>query len=674
MRGPLQEFQSDDYERPNQPWLCGQSGVPCPVGPGRGEKCPGAKVCHPVRDGDRWVCNRSGARGGPCETGPSPEGECCQVYLCTPLRSMRSRRGRFLFGCLLATLGGLFLLLSSAWRNQALAPGELTSHHAQLFLRGEETQRCASCHAAGDQTFTQWLQHATQDDLAHPSQSELCLECHQNIIAKNEAMWAHNIEPQILLASSDQTVQRRLDPTQKLACATCHREHHGASHDLTLMSDNACQACHQQQYHSFGTDHPEFDNWPTRRRTQIAFDHGAHQTKHYVKEKQEFACASCHEPGRDGGFQTTLDYETTCAKCHDSKIEASWDAGIAMFSLPMIEVETLRTAGHDIGQWPEQAAEEFDGPLPPITKLLLAADDRAAAALETLGADFDFFDVDPADPAQLKAAGEIIWATKQLLYEVSLQGQAALRARLEKVLDRKLTQQEFSALTARLSPENLTAITDRWLSRLPTEMANRGGEMPAASSATPPGQDRAAARQRVAGGGWLHDEMTLSIRYRPTGHADPWVTAWIDVMVEATSGRHAKIAQPLLTQMMAPTAAGQCGSCHSVDRPSRNENEPSEGRSAVQWFAKQVDEQPAAFTTFSHAPHLTQAELADCQACHQINPLANVMASYSGENPTEYENGFQPLTKKNCAECHAAQAAGDSCTQCHKYHVGGEVR
>ena len=666
-RDPLQEFQGDNYERPNQPWLCGLSaeGAPCPVGPGRGGKCPGATACHPVREGDRWVCNRSRARGGTCETGPSPDGECCRLYQCTPLRSMRSRRGRFLFGCALATLGGLLLLLSSAWRNNAIAPGELTVQHAQLLHRSDSPNQCANCHAAGDQTFGQWLQHATNADLAQPSQTELCLECHQNKIAKDKATWAHNIDPQVLLASSDQTAHRRLDPTQELACSTCHREHHGATHDLTLMSDNACQACHQKQYDSFATDHPEFDNWPTRRRTQIAFDHGAHQAKHFVKEKQDFACTMCHEQDHDGAFQKTLDYETTCAKCHDSKIEASWDAGIAMFSLPMIEVETLLAAGHNIGQWPEQAAEEFDGPLPPITKLLLIADDRAAAALETLSADFDFFDVDPDDPAQLKAAGEIVWATKQLLYEVSVQGQAALRTRLEKVLDRKLSQQEFSALTARLSPENLAVMTDRWLSHLPAEMQNRAGEVLPSNNADLPEQNREAARARVAAGGWLHDETTLSIRYRPTGHADPWVTAWIDIMAEATAGPHAKIAQPLLQQLMLPTAPGLCGSCHSVDRQEKS------GRSVVLWFAKQPTDQPTAFTSFSHAPHITQAELANCQACHQINPLANVMASYSSEKPTEYESGFQPLTKNNCAQCHKPAAAGDSCMQCHKYHVGG---
>ena len=404
--------------------------------------------------------------------------------------------------------------------------------------------------------------------------------------------------------------------------------------------------------------------WPTtRRRTRIAFDHGSHQLKHFPKEKQEFACATCHTQDRDGAFQETLGYEITCAKCHDSKIETSWEKGIALFSLPMIDVEALRAAGHDVGQWPAEAADEFDGALPTMMKLLLAADERAASALEVLGADFDFFDVDPDDAAQLQAAGEIVQATKQLLFEFSVQGHAALRTRVEKILGRELNKQEYAALTSRLSTENLSSITDRWLPQLQQEMSDAKQAVPTTSSRTQPEQDRDAALERVAAGGWLTDDPTLSIRYRPTGHADPWVTAWIDIMTEATTGSHVKIAKPLLKQMLAPTGVGQCGSCHSLDRLDDN-------RCVVQWFAKRVDDQPVSLTAFSHAPHLNQAQLADCQACHRINPLAKVMETYAGDSAAEFENGFQPLTKQSCSECHIRGAAGDSCTQCHKYHAG----
>lgn len=665
MRDPLQEFKGDTYERPNQEWLCGHSaeGHVCPVGPVKRGRCPGASACHPVRDGDRWVCNRSPARGGACENGPSPDGECCQIYECKPIRSLRSRRGRFVRGCLLATVGGLTLLLSSPERNNFLAPGDLSVHHAQLLNRGGDTNRCASCHAAGNQTFLEWVRHSVDASKATPSQSELCMECHKQQMPAELALVAHNVPTDELMSESDLSASRRLDPTEELACATCHREHHGSGHDLAFMSNHSCQACHQEQYHSFATDHPEFENWPIQRRTRIAFDHGAHELKYFPKEKHAFACATCHVQDRDGAFQQTLGYEATCANCHDSKIATSWDSGLAMLSLPMIEVEALEDAGHEIGQWPEEISEEFDGALPPITKLLLIADQEAAAGMQLLGADFDFFDVDPDDEDQLKAAADVIRGTKRLLFELSEAGQLTVRSRVEGILNRELTQQEFTDLAARLSPDNLRVITDRWLTRLAQEISGEAANVQATGESPAPEVDRDQALQRVAAGGWLSDETTLSIRYRPTGHADPWVTAWINVLTEASATRHAELTKPLLTQLMDPTAPGQCGSCHSLDRLG-------DGRCVVQWFAKRVDDQPTAFTHFSHGPHLTQAELADCQACHQINPLANVMATYSETNPSSFESGFQPLNKQDCAECHTPKAAGDSCLQCHKYHVG----
>ena len=164
MREPLQESREDAYERPNQPWLCGlsEAGTPCPMGPGRRGRCPAAAACHPVLEGDRWQCNRAAARGGVCEEGPTPEGECCHISKCTPIRSLRSRRGRFVVGCALATLGALCLLLSSGWRNEVLSPGPLSVHHAQLLENDGKSIGCASCHAAGDQTFVEWLRHATE--------------------------------------------------------------------------------------------------------------------------------------------------------------------------------------------------------------------------------------------------------------------------------------------------------------------------------------------------------------------------------------------------------------------------------------------------------------------------------------------------------------------------------
>ncbi|MCG8448295.1 MAG: cytochrome c3 family protein [Pirellulales bacterium] len=674
MREPLQELRGDSYERPNQPWVCGlaEVGGPCPLGPGKWGRCPKATACHPVLEGDRWRCNRSEARGGPCEEGPSPEGECAHVYRCTPLMSLRRRRGRFVFAATLLTLGAMTILLSADWRNAALAPGDLSQPHAQLFQRHSVTERCASCHAAGTQTLVQWLRHATDSHLTQPTQTELCMNCHRNRIQPESATWAHNVDPQVLLASGGESAlppeHRSHDPTQPLPCSACHREHHGAAHDLTWMSDAACQACHREQYHSFSTDHPEFTHWPAARRTRIAFDHGAHEAKHFVKKNREFDCALCHAATADGAFQRTLPYETACAECHDSDIAASWDAGLEVFALPMLDLDALEAAEQDVGQWPEEATGEFDGALPPITKLLFAVDQRAAEAMQELGADFDFFDVDPEDPEQLAAAADVVWATKELLYDITTDGQAVLRARVEALVNRELSTSELADLAAHLAPENVAAITRQWLTRLPQEIAERRQTDRPAPLEPVPGnltqQDRQVAQGRVEAGGWFRDDLTLSIRYRPAGHADPFVTAWIDLLVEVSQGEHSTLAVPLLQQQMLPTAPGLCGSCHSLDCSD-------EGRLSVNWFAKQPADRGIGFTVFQHGPHLSQAELADCRTCHAIDSTVDVMANYRQTTVHDFIDGFQPLTRADCAECHTPGGAGDSCLECHRYHVGG---
>ena len=277
-----------------------------------------------------------------------------------------------------------------------------------------------------------------------------------------------------------------------------------------------------------------------------------------------------------------------------------------------------------------------------------------------LGTDFDFFDVDPEQPDQLQAAADMIRAVKRLFYDLSVRGQDAFRERIEIVIQRKLTDQELADLTSRLSPENLQVLAERWIPALASEFEMDGSlnELPL----NLPSQEFKKASERAIYGGWVRDDLTLSVRYVPTGHADPWMTSWINVMTEATQGRHADLAEELLRTVMKPSSAGQCGSCHSIDRT----NDVLE----VHWYPKRQIDSDTPFTRFSHGPHLIQAELADCASCHQSLPDSRVMENYKDQNPHVYEPGFEPITKASCAECHVSGAAGDSCLQCHQYHVG----
>jgi hypothetical protein len=623
-----------------------------------------------VREGDRWHCNRSALRGGPCDEGPSPDGQCCIVHRCEPVRSLRVRRGRFIAGIALAALGAMVMALSGSWRNEFLAPGPLSIHHAQLLEGKNATQRCAQCHTAGLASISDWWEHSFGGggELA-PTQSMLCIECHRESIVQEFALAAHGVELASLETLARARIERRgavtgagggdaparwdarrRHPSEPIACAACHREHQGRMHDLTAISNVACQACHAQEFDSFAGSHPDFGAWPYLRRTRIAFDHAAHQLKHFPEEKRQFECATCHQADATGQRQLTADFAVSCAACHDKSIATSLAGGVTLFALPTLDVDVLQEHGIELGPWPAAATGDFEGSPSVIAKLLMQADVEGAAALGVLGPDFDLYDVDVEDATQLKAAAQAAGSLRSLVNELADKGQSAIADRLRILLGREVAPEELDHLAGRLSPDVVQAYRDEWF----------GEPARGESSAANEDQDREAAADQVAAGGWYRDATTLSLRYQPIGHADPWLRAWLDVLAEGASGPNAKLIEPLLQQALKPTAPGQCGSCHSVDRV--------DGRLAIQWGPLDVEQEPRGFTRFNHAPHVLQPKAGDCATCHQFAVGAEVMASYAERDPHRFTSGFAPMSKAACAACHTSAAAGDSCTQCHRYH------
>ena len=75
-------------------------------------------------------------------------------YRCTPVRSLRARRGRFAVGCLVAAVGAACMALSGPWRNELIAPGVLSVHHAHLVDGANASLRCAQCHGAGNASLS----------------------------------------------------------------------------------------------------------------------------------------------------------------------------------------------------------------------------------------------------------------------------------------------------------------------------------------------------------------------------------------------------------------------------------------------------------------------------------------------------------------------------------------
>lgn len=595
--------------------------------------------------------------GGACEAGPTTQGSCgCGEIPCIPFPSLRSRRGRAVRWAMATAISGLAMVLGSSWRNEFLAPGPLTKAHAQLLHRGAAPSnqgpaipwrdRCQACHAPVAARLPKG-----DDASPHVSQTLLCLKCHAATLPETTATAAHGISPQLLRASTTRqqgsegrgpgepassTTSTQNDigsvPRDSLACAECHREHQGPDHDLKFMSNKACQTCHQQRFSSFANGHPEFSAWPSSRRTRIIFDHAAHAFRHFPDRQVTYSCHLCHA-GKDGTPVRREPGFAVCATCHASAMEASLDAGIEMFRLPILDTEILADQGVDLEFWPAGARGDFDGILPPRMRKILAADETLAAILETLGEDFDFLDLDGENQEQAELAGKLA---------------RGIRDTIERLAD----QPESSA--APIPATVARAMRQAWFPEGDVKDMKQGEE------ASEPifGADMA----------WQRNDALFTLRYRPQGHADRKYTELLDQVAREAGGAWERLPADLTD----PTAPGLCRSCHSVDRVERE----GVAQLEFQWRAAAETSGPR-FTRFSHDPHLLLPELSDCSACHGLKRESNhdhgpgvpTLATYAQAEPGQFNPPFTEMSRAGCATCHTPTAAGDACVKCHYYHA-----
>ncbi|MEO1498727.1 MAG: hypothetical protein AAFV43_16400 [Planctomycetota bacterium] len=618
--------------------------------------------CTPVREGDRWVCNRSSGRGGSCEDetpggGPTPDGQCCLVKRCRPRRTLRAVRGRWARGALVFVVGATLMLLGARARNDLMKPGPLSSHHAQVLLGVNATDRCTACHPAAPGDAGGLLQVALGLGEKPPvSQPQSCLTCHQELLQNGaEPLLAHGLRVGVLAsptnglpangvtAASLPTPPRGSSHDDPVACAVCHQEHHGADHNLSAITDARCQACHQEQYDGFAGSHPDFTDWPTERRTRIVFNHASHQGEHFAKASRSFDCRGCHTPDATGDLTARPAYAVACASCHDDAIHKSFETGVALVTLPSIDIEALATRNAAPQAWPAPALGDFDGDIPPLMRLLLASDPLASVALAELGPDATFFDIDVTDDATVGAGARLIDGLQTLLNELQDEGHQSLEYRLRTLLGDEVRP------------------IHEYVARLPVELVDELQAVWFGSRAPPTPYD--AIEDRRTGGGWRLDHERLSLDYRPTGHDDPMMRAWIDLAVSLPD-EHAAIRDVVLAEFRRPGAPGGCLDCHSVEQSA-------EGM-VVNWRGRDRLVEPRGFTHFSHRPHLTQPQLADCTHCHAIeldSGSGTDTGPYGSLDPHTLTSEFATLRKSSCTACHRPHAAGDSCTQCHNYHV-----
>jgi cytochrome c551/c552 len=183
------------------------------------------------------------------------------------------------------------------------------------------------------------------------------------------------------------------------------------------------------------------------------------------------------------------------------------------------------------------------------------------------------------------------------------------------------------------------------------------------SSATEPEEETDLDEQRekwVKVGGWYRQDLDYIVRYRPMGHEDNFLRAWLDISSQYQTQTAVAPLGEIYSILSHRKAVGLCMKCHSVD------TEPGQPL-RINWVVKR--EAPAGpFTVFAHTPHFSLLHKKECLACHILNTKADVMAGFSDTNPYTFTSSFQPMKKTLCANCHTASDDGDQCITCHRYH------
>ncbi len=726
------------YRLPRQLFKCGNSptGDPCPLGP-IGRRCSQShsdptQVCRPLRTLDWWS-----------RTFQVSATLAALIVVSLAWSNFGSKRA-FAPGPLSRSHAQLLVSvqpgidgpygIDSESRCAACHPGnDVTSGTTK------QSELCLKCHI---QEMPDAV-HGSPHDLHGQSLGELVAISDRPKSQSNWARWLSRSP----IAWKDKSTE----------CSQCHREHQGSSHDLKEMTSARCQACHREQFHSFSTDHPEFKNYPYDQTKNIAFDHLKHRDLHFSKKATSFDCKVCHlqvnQVGVVGQVFRGVSFEQACATCHSAPVKSAIQEGLIVLQIPSLNLKELMSAGTDIGNWPTQASQLTDGTIPPIMRMLIESEPGGQALLNELPSTGRLVDLDTKDEQARATLLKLSLMTKQLMQKLANEGQRGFRSSVERLVStsgtllaseqdvqsspwldrfaigvppdlfraawlewfeaRRTTSEIAQKVHQSLSPVHLSTslrredddlLGDDLLGKDSSKLNPNDEELLSKDSSSPLDlqSDQSSIAERfkdsrawdqLAFGGWMIDRQRMAIVYVPNGHADGWLSKWIELEelrpstnLLSSNGGQNKIAM-----------AQQCRQCHLLqaalkhDQPLHHDNWTSSFRQANQsplsqvmfasaegsntcWKSKVRAANLSPITKFDHTPHLALPKISDCRSCHQLESfklgVSTDLVTNGSASPHEPHGEFAPMQKAQCAGCHQPNAAGESCTQCHNYHVG----
>jgi predicted CXXCH cytochrome family protein len=650
----LERFRHDRsaYERPNFKYRCGRAalwGKPCSRGPNPDGGCGGITECAPFFNNGRWECRRPALAGGSCAEGPLPDGACSHRQPpCQPRRTLRGYRGRI---SLLAAMLVVILIVATfslggdaAHPLNSVNPGPLSGLHARFTA----DQGCTACHAPHGGSAGQWLAAVfIRNDM-----TAQCTTCHS---FGGPERAPHNFAPemQAKLATRNPEARRATE------CVNCHTEHRGADAKVSKIADAQCSACHAVKFAGFGAGHPAFgEHYPYETRTAINFDHVAHLGKHFPANEAaapKDGCIGCHQVDKAGRNVPIRSFDETCASCHAAPIQSR---DLVVFNLPELSPAQFAALDQDAigkacGPRSEEAEKTFQDSLDVAKKAVAANDpqgdfqaisDKKLAPFQKwlIGAEAD--EIADLDPKEKPAA-----ALLALLKDMAQDGADPFAGAIED----RLGKGRAKPMLAGLSPELVRRAACAWA-----------------------GNDEYAG-PKPQGPGWYVD--ALSLRYKPTGNADPVLRAWLGTVVDPEIGKgvgedkaqFTEMREALLDRKAGP---GACVLCHAITRADAGGSEAIELKSSkfdeplkIEWNyngAKSRD-----WVRYSHKPHLNLLGPGkNCETCHVQDQEAAYSEAFTQLNPHHYASNFKPVRMEQCTSCHGAGQVRNDCLTCHDYH------
>jgi hypothetical protein len=165
-------------------------------------------------------------------------------------------------------------------------------------------------------------------------------------------------------------------------------------------------------------------------------------------------------------------------------------------------------------------------------------------------------------------------------------------------------------------------------------------------------------------GGWYRQDY--AIFYRPTGHKDKFVYAWLFLTGPQAPKGETSPAAAVFDFLTGKDAQGSCTKCHSVD------DIRGKGR-IVNFSPTSIESKQGRFTKFIHEPHFGILETRGCLTCHTLEKGRPYLKSYEQGDPRTFVSTFGAVKKDLCQTCHTSSIARQDCLLCHNYHVNGVV-